>query len=113
MDEKYQWPEDKEFQLFARLLADKVTVFINTPGKKIVTGPKFNLRNDEFENCPIGAINGKFFPYALENIQIPGVDVWNVKNFIDAFDGTEFSIASGPYTELGRAYRERFGYGNS
>jgi len=106
MTEKYKWPEDPEFQRFARKLADCVTIHINNGGG-ILNGPSNDGKGEN--NCPVGTISGKRYPYSSGNLPPGLADFDYIRQFITAFD---LGRGTGPYYLLGMAYRERFGYGN-
>jgi hypothetical protein len=102
------WPEDETFKKFARLVADKVTVFINNGGKiaPTDTGIAYNECS-----CPLGTVNGSRYPYLILPESIFGCKPQEAQSFANAFDDNNHPTRDA-YARLGRAYRERFGYAN-
>lgn len=102
----YQWPTDEKFQKFARLLADKVTTFINNGGKIV---PINEGVRDPKCNCPMGVyINNVYrYPYGCFRYGWGDLDWFDLRDFIDGFDN---QVRNNAYGQLGFAYRKRFGY---
>jgi hypothetical protein len=103
-----EWPEDETFKKFEQLLDKKVAAFVSNGGK---IAPISEGLYEEECNCPVGAILGRRYPLFLNEKGLPG-DPTGIYEFVHAFDGGFGANRPGPYSALGRAYRERFGYVN-